>query len=263
MFYQAEHIDLSFQKKALRILVEQKDAVLKSLRDCLEVSSLAEPLPKSHVRPAYWLGVSWCLMGSEHQLTVDYEVNQEDYWETTTFDVLVVVQRQGFPLSYAVLNEKKKSKVVTKIMRSLVKSSGYGVSPFPSWESGWARDEGDELDKVSLHGGFDMPRYSETRTWTQEDLESWLLLCFLTLWTDAAIENLLEKAGVSFSLEEIKAALTQAKLVCLEGAASESLYAKIATHGDFESIAKTLGLETLPRIATKAQLSELLKLGDD
>ncbi|MDO4937509.1 MAG: hypothetical protein Q4E62_06295 [Sutterellaceae bacterium] len=266
LFYGAPQLDEDLQYRAAAILAGQKEAVCKSLRQCLESSGLAESLPKSGVRQAYWQRVDWCLFGQNHALDIPVTVEQETYWSTTTFDLTVVLERQGFPLAYAVTEKERKSKNVTRTMRSLVKDSGYTVSPLPHLENDLPLEADEECfwwDDINWMRAFSMPSYGTELAWTNEMLEAWLMLNYLSLWTDAALLRLVRACGIDLSMGALKDALTRAKLVCLDRVKpQEGLFAKIESQGDFERIAAALDIAPLPRTATWAQLTSILKLHD-
>ncbi len=263
LFYGAPQLDKSLRYRATAILGRQKEAVCKSLRQCLESSGLAESLPKSGIRQAYWKKVGWCLFGHNHALDIPVTLEHEAYWSTTTFDLTVVLERQGFPLAYAVTEKQRKSKNVTGTMRLLVKDSGYTVSPVSNAEKDfWESDE--ELlglEDIDWTAAFAMPSQSAKLNWTQEMLEAGLMLSHLSLWTDAALLRLVRACGIDLSMSALKTALTRAKLVCLDrDKPQEGLFAKIQTQGDFERIAGALDIAPLPRLAAWAQLASSLKL---
>ena len=74
------------------------------------------------------------------------------------------------------------------------------------------------------------------------------------------LEKELGKAGPNLSAERITEALSEARLQELVLGEKETYYAKSNTEGDFEAVAKAVGLGVLPREATPPQLRSALKL---
>ena len=74
------------------------------------------------------------------------------------------------------------------------------------------------------------------------------------------LEKELEKAGLNLSAERITEAPSEARLQELVLGEKETYYAKSNTEGDFEAVAKAVGLGALPRVATSPQVKSALKL---
>lgn len=70
----------------------------------------------------------------------------------------------------------------------------------------------------------------------------------------------IEKAGLNLSAARITEAPSEARLQELVLGEKETYYAKSNTEGDFEAVAKAVGLGVLPREATPPQLRSALKL---
>lgn len=68
------------------------------------------------------------------------------------------------------------------------------------------------------------------------------------------------KAGPNLSVERITEAPLEARLQELVLGKKETYYAKSNTEGDFEAVAKAVGLGVLPRVATPPQVKSALKL---
>lgn len=74
------------------------------------------------------------------------------------------------------------------------------------------------------------------------------------------LEKELGKVGPNLSAERITEALSEARLQELVLGEKETYYAKSDTEGDFEAVAKAVGLGVLPRVATPPQVKSALKL---
>ena len=74
------------------------------------------------------------------------------------------------------------------------------------------------------------------------------------------LEKELGKAGPNLSAERITEAISEARLQELVLGEKETYYAKSNTEGDFEAVAKAVGLGVLPRVATSPQVKSALKL---
>lgn len=75
------------------------------------------------------------------------------------------------------------------------------------------------------------------------------------------LEKELGKAGPNLSVEQrITEAISSARLQELVLGEKETYYAKSNTEGDFEAVAKAVGLGVLPRVATSPQVKSALKL---
>ena len=82
----------------------------------------------------------------------------------------------------------------------------------------------------------------------------------MALMMHGLLEKELWKAGPNLSAERITEALSEARLQELVLGEKETYYAKSDTEGDFEAVAKAVGLGVLPREATPPQLRSALKL---
>ena len=69
------------------------------------------------------------------------------------------------------------------------------------------------------------------------------------------LEKELGKAGPNLSAERITEALSEARLQELVLGEKETYYAKSNTEGDFEAVAKAVGLGALPRVAVKRRIT--------
>lgn len=96
--------------------------------------------------------------------------------------------------------------------------------------------------------------------WKERRIRGHFLVCFMALVMHRLLEKELEKAGVNLSAERITEALSEAKLQELVLGEREIYYCKSNTEGDFEAIAKAVGLGILPRMARAAQVKSALKL---
>ncbi len=82
----------------------------------------------------------------------------------------------------------------------------------------------------------------------------------MALMMHRLLEKELGKAGPNLSAERITESLSEARLQELVLGEKETYYAKSDTEGDFEAVAKAVGLGVLPRLATPPQLRSALKL---
>ena len=82
----------------------------------------------------------------------------------------------------------------------------------------------------------------------------------MALMMHRLLEKELGKAGPNLSAERITEAPSEARLQELVLGKKETYYAKSNTEGDFEDVAKAVGLGALPREATPPQLRSALKL---
>ena len=96
--------------------------------------------------------------------------------------------------------------------------------------------------------------------WKERRIRGHFLICFIALVMHRLLEKELEAAGLHLSAERISEALSEASLQELILGGKEIYYGKSNTEGDFEAIAKAVGLGTLPRLATPAQVKSALKL---
>lgn len=96
--------------------------------------------------------------------------------------------------------------------------------------------------------------------WKERRIRGHFLVCFMALVMHRLLEKDLEAAGLLLSAERITEALSEARLQELILDEKETYYGKSNTEGDFEAIAKAVGLGKLPRLATAAQVKSALKL---
>ena len=96
--------------------------------------------------------------------------------------------------------------------------------------------------------------------WRERRIRAHFLICYLALVMHRLLERELADKGVTLTADEIIDALRNAELMKLPISPAEAVYGKAGTNGNFESIAKAVGLGKLHSVATPAEVKKALKL---
>lgn len=96
--------------------------------------------------------------------------------------------------------------------------------------------------------------------WTETRIRGHFLICFMALVLHRLLELELANQGIALSSEEIVDALSNASLLEVKGMGAEAVYCKSGTEGNFETIAKAVGLGKLASLSNAADVKRALHL---
>ena len=96
--------------------------------------------------------------------------------------------------------------------------------------------------------------------WTESRIRGHFLICYIALLIHRLLETELAAADESITAERIIEALSEATLTEVQLPDGEKFYTKSNTEGDFETIARVVGLKPLPGLAREADVKRALRV---
>lgn len=96
--------------------------------------------------------------------------------------------------------------------------------------------------------------------WTERRIKGHFVICFLALMIHRLLEAELTRYGVIIPAPTLVEALAGATLSEIRMKDGTKVYVKSGTEGVFEQVAQTLGLGSLPHLATEQEVKRALKL---
>ena len=96
--------------------------------------------------------------------------------------------------------------------------------------------------------------------WTESRIRGHFLICYIALVIHRLLETELAAADESITAERIIEALSEATLTEVQLPDGEKFYTKSNTEGDFETIARVVGLKPLPGLAREADVKRALRV---
>ena len=96
--------------------------------------------------------------------------------------------------------------------------------------------------------------------WTESRIRGHFLICYIALVIHRLLETELAAADESITAERIIEALSEATLTEVQLPDGEKFYTKSNTEGDFETIARMVGLKPLPGLASEADVKLALRV---